>query len=100
MPSLINHFTEHQHLNPQMGLIDFMSMHYWGEDIKDNDYEKDMQLPFKKIDIQQTCFLFIPQSHTIVFHDISWPSGPNYGLMHSQNHYNTILGTLFRPPQV
>lgn len=99
VPSLISHYTDHKTRNPTIGIMDFLSMHYWGEDINDNDDEKDMQLPFKKIDIQQTCFLFIPQNNITDINPVTWPQGRNYGLMRSQTHFNTILGTLFRPPQ-
>nr|WP_222166564.1 hypothetical protein [Edaphocola aurantiacus] len=99
VPSLISHYTDHKTRNPAIGFMDFLSMHYWGEDINDNDDEKDMQLPFKKIDIQQTCFLFIPQKNIATIDAVTWPEGRNYGLMRSQTHFNTVLGTLFRPPQ-
>lgn len=48
-PFLGEHFIEHQKRNPNLGFMEFMSMHYWGTDIKDNDQQKDMKLPFKKI---------------------------------------------------
>lgn len=45
---LIQHYQEHKESNNQLSLLQFLSMHYWGNDIKDNDDEKDNQLPFKK----------------------------------------------------
>ena len=48
VPVLLNHFLEHRQRDHNIGLSQFMSMHYWGNDIKDNDTDRDMKLPFKK----------------------------------------------------
>src|SRR5258708_21158244 len=40
------HYIEHYHRNPGIGVIEFLRMHYWGQDINDNDGDKDRQLPF------------------------------------------------------
>jgi hypothetical protein len=99
-PSLISHFTEHKALNQQISFIDFLSMHYWGDDLNDNDDEKDMQLPFKKIDIQQhSNFLYIPSENIFTFKRTFWPVRPSYGPDKPQGHYNTAFGALFRPPR-
>lgn len=58
MPFLGAHYLEHQHRNPKIGVMEFLSMHYWGTDLKDNDQQKDMKLPFKKI---------LHQSHHTLF---------------------------------
>lgn len=50
LPALITHYIEHHRLDNRVGIIEFMAMHYWGEDINDNDQKKDMQLPFKNVD--------------------------------------------------
>ena len=44
------HFTEHQVADNTIGLFDFIYMHYIGDDMNSNDQDKDMELPFKKID--------------------------------------------------
>jgi hypothetical protein len=99
VPSLISHFVEHKALNNQISFIDFLSMHYWGEDLNDNDDEKDMQLPFKKFEIQHTSFVFIPFTNTFHFKNPEWPVKVDYGPDKPQGHYNAALGSLFRPPR-
>ena len=74
-------------------------MHYGGEDLNDNDDEKDMQLPFKKIEIQHASFLFIPFSTTFIFKNTIWPVKADYGPDQPQVYYHTSLGSLFRPPR-
>lgn len=100
IPSLIRHFVEHKELNHDITFMDFMSMHYWGEDLDDNDDEKDMQLPFKKFEIHHTTFLFIPVATGFVFKNTFWPIKSDYGPDKPQVYYHAALGSLFRPPQV
>jgi hypothetical protein len=99
VPSLIRHFTEHKALNHEISFMDFLSMHYWGEDLNDDDDEKDMQLPFKKFEIQHTSFLFVPFTTSFTFKNTDWPIKADYGPDKPQVHYNAALGSLFRPPR-
>ncbi len=46
----IEHYTEHQKQNKDMGLLDFIILHYFSGNIVDDDYAQDMQLPFKTSD--------------------------------------------------
>lgn len=49
LPQFLSHFTEHRALDKGISLFDFISMHYLGNDLNDDDQDKDMQLPFKKV---------------------------------------------------
>ncbi|MGV3632465.1 MAG: hypothetical protein ACO1O6_14755 [Bacteroidota bacterium] len=51
VPVILSHFTEHHKANENLGLVEFLSMHYWGDDRNDRDQERDMQLPFKKMNV-------------------------------------------------
>lgn len=99
IPVLISHYLEHKQRNKSIDFIDFLSMHYWGKDMNDNDQDRDMQLPFKKTP-EQTCFqIAIPfQKIThekqvfVVIHTIQ--------LMHPDEHItNQALHSVFRPPK-
>jgi len=99
-PSLIRHFLEHKSLNHNIDFIDYLAMHYGGQDIDDNDDEKDMQLPFKKVENAHANFLFLFGTDTFSFA----PSPPltirsKYGPDKPQLDYSTTLGSLFRPPR-
>jgi hypothetical protein len=100
LPSLFGHFTEHKLRNRNIDFIEFLAMHYWGEDLNDDDDEKDMQLPFKKIDLQQSAFLFVPTENFFFATTINWPQAHDYGIDHSQFHISKHTGAHFRPPQV
>jgi hypothetical protein len=100
LPLLIHHFAEHKSLNQEISFLDFMAMHYWGDDMNDDDDEKDMQLPFKKYDIQHFCFIFISgTTNAFTFKSTSWALKKDYGLTKPQIYYSTTLGSLFRPPR-
>ena len=50
LPVLFQHFAEHKKENPNISVVNFIVLHYLSGNIKDKDYEKDMQLPFKTAD--------------------------------------------------
>ncbi len=49
VPFLMKHFVSHQHIDPSITFMKFMEMHYFGQDLKDNDQQQDVKLPFKKV---------------------------------------------------
>ena len=57
-PFLIEHFVEHHNKNASIGVLRFISMHYLGHDLNDNDASKDMKLPFKKMNVHSHLLLF------------------------------------------
>jgi hypothetical protein len=46
LPVFFVHYHEHKAENPEIGLIDFIAIHYFGDN-NNPDYGKDDQLPFK-----------------------------------------------------
>lgn len=50
LPILFEHFSDHKNHSPQLSFIDFLALHYSGDHFEghphDEDYEKDMNLPF------------------------------------------------------
>ncbi|WP_428229443.1 hypothetical protein [Flavobacterium sp.] len=99
LPVLFQHYTEHQQDDEQIGILDFLSMHYFGKDIKDNDDLRDSELPFKSIKFHHTiAFTFvIPQETTALF---SVPYIPIEKMSSKiKNLYSVAhLKTVFRPP--
>lgn len=98
IPVLFEHFEEHQMRNSKIEVLDFISMHYLGNDIDDNDQDRDMELPFKKINIQSSSFVFIPSP--IVNIQISIFNHPieRNSLFKDNLYLNSYLNSLFRPP--
>ncbi|HEU0126371.1 hypothetical protein [Flavobacterium sp.] len=98
LPVLIQHFEEHKQLM-DLSFIDFLSMHYWGEDLKDNDGDRDMQLPFKTISSSSFHFVFLLDDKDLLpvpFNpDLPQSKIPTY---RSDLFSDPNLLSLFRPP--
>jgi len=99
LPMLYTHFQEHRQRNHNCDISSFLSMHYWGQDLDDNDDDRDMQLPFKKCDIHAPLFLFVQHSKTIAPRPAYSPLRNNFGFDHDDAYYNPALEALFRPPR-
>ncbi|SJZ47546.1 hypothetical protein [Sediminibacterium ginsengisoli] len=88
LPVLMQHYIEHKALDHSITLTAFLKMHYIGPDIRDNDYQRDMQLPFKTVN--DCCVIafnsFPPQRINIEFFQ------PQY---HKQTH--AVINTVFVP---
>ncbi|HET6543492.1 MAG TPA: hypothetical protein VFG46_23570 [Chryseolinea sp.] len=49
MPILFEHFSEHKQRNKHVSFLDFIVLHYFSGHLKDADFERDQQLPFRGI---------------------------------------------------
>jgi hypothetical protein len=49
LPKLFVHYHQHQATNKHIGFIDFLSMHYYGDDGTIADDNEDNELPFKQL---------------------------------------------------
>lgn len=100
IPSLYSHFIEHKMLSPAVTFTDYLSMHYWGQDIDDDDDEKDMQLPFKKFDIHTPSFLFVAFDKVFSIKPQCWPINPDFNRDRLIVYFSPEQNSLFRPPRV
>jgi hypothetical protein len=98
IPALIQHFQEHQERDERISFADFLAMHYWGDDLNDNDDEQDRTLPFKHDSI-----LSVHQAQ-LTPADIQLP-GPavppvvTLYAIYKVFHPDAQLEALFRPPK-
>ena len=53
LPILFEHFAEHKQQNEDVSFLDFIVLHYFSSDVKDADYERDQQLPFKGVHCEE-----------------------------------------------
>lgn len=99
LPELMIHFTEHRALNQNIDIFDFISMHYLGNDLNDNDQDRDMQLPFKKISSHFSFQIasipnlsFVPKEKMEVFDTYQ------HIIFKINRPKDPALAALFRPP--
>ncbi|MFY8025179.1 MAG: hypothetical protein ACOVNO_07515 [Sediminibacterium sp.] len=76
IPVVFQHFIEHQQEDPQISVIQFLHIHYLQGDVKDKDYDRDMQLPFKTAGefFASSATPFVPLNAQIV---IQYPEDAN-----------------------
>lgn len=98
LPVLFEHFKEHQERDPKVGLLEFLSMHYWGQDLNDNDNARDMQLPYKKVNTttHQVLFARFTQVPQIIAAEQIIPQ--TFKAYKDQYYPDPNLTSPFRPP--
>lgn len=98
LPVLLQHFKEHQEIK-KISFIDFLEMHYWGEDAKDNDADRDMQLPFKNISGNSLQLVFVPADKIYIHIPFNADFLQSGIIPYTSNlHSNPSLFDVFRPP--
>jgi len=99
IPKLISHFSYHNQLDSKIGIIDFICMHYLGQDIDDDDSEQDMELPFKKINSSTSIQTGIPVYSSGLMKVRFFFLDPGKITTQITGHSNPAPGCLFRPPR-
>lgn len=75
-------------------------MHYGGNDLNDNDDDRDQQLPYKTIDVQSLGHSYIPLAKAVVIkHILYQPTAINYPVFKDRYLPQPALSSLFRPPK-
>ncbi|HWW40039.1 hypothetical protein [Pedobacter sp.] len=99
MPILIEHYQEHKQRDANISVMRFLSLHYWGEDLNDDDQEQDMKLPFKKVDssFSQPA---IPSAKTRFNKPHTFSIDNVKPIFRDCAFLQPSLESLFRPPQV
>ncbi|WP_428229453.1 hypothetical protein [Flavobacterium sp.] len=98
MPILLEHYKEHQQ-RQAVSFIDFLEMHYWGEDQNDNDTDRDMQLPFKHISSASFQLVFVPADKPLFSIPLNIAFSESVIIPYKANlHSNPALFSVFRPP--
>lgn len=98
LPLLFEHFSEHQELNASVTFTEFLEMHYWGDDLNDDDDSRDMQLPFKKMDIHTVQLHYPPPMSGIKIRTAVFRIVLNYPIYRPFYTPDAELSALFRPP--
>ena len=100
VPMLVVHYIEHRDLNNTITFIDFLSMHYGGEDMNDDDDDRDKQLPFKSIDPVSVQLVAAPVTKTVVNENtFCFISSKKLFCFKNDHLPQPTVGVLFRPPK-
>ncbi len=99
LPVLVNHYLEHRERDNRISMLDFLSMHYWGQDINDNDQDRDMQLPFKNIEQNSGPQIVVMPQQFISLQKPPVPDHKCQPVCSDSDHSDPALASLFRPPR-
>jgi hypothetical protein len=101
IPVLIEHFIEHKEKNTELSLWQFLDMHYAHGDVKDADYDRDMQLPFKSHDgcISSLMPVFVPGSFSLILERPIPLENNNYFIYTEQFLNSAFLSSIWQPPK-
>ena len=97
----ISHYQEHKQHDKQINFTDFFIIHYVNEPIKDEDYDKDMKLPFKS-DIPSSYSIAICQNEQTKSFDTQTTYltvKQDFNLYDSSFLSALYLATIWQPPK-
>jgi hypothetical protein len=100
LPVLVIHFMEHQERDRSVDLLDFLSMHYWGQDIDDNDQDRDLQLPFKTVEQHTIAQVIVTHPYQIIIEKPTVLANTSQPVFSETDLNNPALAALFRPPRI
>lgn len=100
LPVLFAHFLEHKDRDQSIDFISFLSIHYWGEDIDDNDTDRDNQLPFKKVSSDQLQQPFIASIRAFDIKRTTGSISKSYTLFCDRYIPDPNHSSLYRPPRI
>jgi hypothetical protein len=100
IPTLVCHYLEHQQRDSRISVLSFLSMHYWGKDINDNDDDRDKQLPFKTVNIHIIQHSFVPPIKPIALKQVGFNQLTiKYPVLKDSYLSNPAISSLFKPPR-
>jgi hypothetical protein len=101
LPLMLEHFREHRQEDKDMTLWAFLCMHYDYAAKPDEDYAKDMTLPFKANDsmINATIADFIPTTHYISPARTLYASSVEFVTFDEQYISSSFLSNIWQPPK-
>jgi hypothetical protein len=100
LPALVAHYQEHHERNSQLSVMGFLCMHYWGQDDNDNDDERDMQLPYKTVDIHALHHSFVPLAKVVTVKQQTYSEiRIHYPALQDNYLLEPALTSPFRPPK-
>jgi hypothetical protein len=102
MPVLIQHFIEHRQKDPSVSLLSFLNEHYIHQYIKDADYQRDNQLPFRDSDCcaVTTALNFECPATTVIELPARTTEIRNEYILHDEESHTLLsVADIFQPPR-
>ena len=100
LPILVEHFREHRQQDPTISFLDFIGMHYQGEVVIDEDYQRDQQLPMRDgVCISLVINNFF-ETQQLAVYTFSQPELPRqFSFYHEAGKLHFASFEIFQPPR-
>ena len=98
LPKLISHYFQHKQLDPSLTFIDFLAMHYVGDDGTTADDDIDSQLPYHHVDNHCLSIVYY-LSGQYVFNINMIEHDTEYGSRLISGHPSEHISSILRPPR-
>jgi len=101
LPVIFQHFIEHQTEDNSITVFQFLKIHYGQENVQDEDYARDMQLPFKTAGefFASSVSPFVPLNSIFVLPYPSVLSEKKVKGQHSLSLYSNYQVNIWQPPK-
>lgn len=92
---------EHKQRDSHVTILAFLSWHYWGKDLNDNDDDRDRQLPFRETNIRIAQSFYVPflRPAVLMREDVRPSPAVIYPARNDDHLPNPALSSLFHPPK-
>ena len=100
LPVILQHYHEHRQQDQKISFIAFLDMHYMHGSPHDDDYERDMQLPFKRADhhaVVSPVIITPPAEFTVVA--LPPPASTGFFISDDDHLYCKYHHAIFQPPR-
>lgn len=99
LPQLMDHFFQHERLNPHLNFFEFIVMHYAGTDGTKSDDDFDKQLPCHNTDHNTLSVVYSPMVKEIPAADFnSWPNREYFDRLQTGTSCKHVL-LFLQPPR-
>lgn len=99
-PVIVQHFREHKKIDKNIGFFQFLDMHYLHGSPRDSDYERDMQLPFKRSNHHFTqAPVHIKDLATTTVAPVFFGKSTQYVILDDNSKISLHPSSIFQPPR-
>lgn len=101
LPNLFAHYKMHQQITKDISFSTFIDLHYFTVQTYDNDFQQDMELPFKSSNrtISLLNFVSVFASKNFNIQPIIFAISRTYPVKDDRFDLSTKLNAIFQPPR-
>lgn len=99
LPQLVQHFFQHQHIDPRIGFFEFLAMHYSGDDGTTADDDFDKQLPYHNTSHNPVGVVYSPMIKDLRVAEVPALSGREYNEWLQPGVFSKHVQQLIQPPR-